>query len=129
MEWTLEWMLPTPVPLHTFIQPPIVVEVRDRNTDADKLVYKGPNVAGGYPHPITGELVAEESHDRVMRSLNMVSRRPRHVGNDYYHSKDRPEEITMEDLEEEAVLLAVQPLQPNPDRTALAAAQKGSKGK
>lgn len=51
MEWTLEWMLPTPVPLHTFIQPPIVVEVRDRNTDADKLVYKGPNVAGATPTP------------------------------------------------------------------------------
>ncbi len=60
MEWTLEWMLPTPFPLHTFIQPPIVVEVRDRHPDADKLVYKGPNVAGGYPHPLTGELVTEE---------------------------------------------------------------------
>ena len=60
MEWTLEWMLPTPMPLHTFIQPPIVVEVRDRHPDADKLVYKGPNVAGGYPHPLTGELVSEE---------------------------------------------------------------------
>ena len=59
MEWTLEWMLPTPMPLHTFIQPPIVVEVRDRHPDADKLVYKGPNVAGGYPHPLTGELVSE----------------------------------------------------------------------
>ncbi len=44
-----------------------------------------------------------------MRSLNMVSGRPRHVGNDYYHSKERPEEITVEDLEEEAVLLAVLP--------------------
>ena len=60
MEWTLEWMLPTPMPLHTFIQPPIVVEVRDRHPDADKLVYKGPNVAGGYPHPLTGEMVSEE---------------------------------------------------------------------
>lgn len=27
-EWTLEWMLPTPVPLHQFDQAPIVVEVR-----------------------------------------------------------------------------------------------------
>jgi hypothetical protein len=50
----------------------------------------------------------QQNHERVMRSLNMVSQRPRHVGNDYYHSKDRPEEITVEDLEEEAVLLAVQ---------------------
>ncbi|CAE7801687.1 unnamed protein product, partial [Symbiodinium sp. KB8] len=30
MEFTLEWMLPTPVPMHVFDQPPIVVEVKNR---------------------------------------------------------------------------------------------------
>ena len=39
----------------------------------------------------------------------MVSQRPRHVGNDYYNSKERPEEITMEEMEEEACLVAVLP--------------------
>jgi hypothetical protein len=30
MEFTLEWMLPSPVPMHVFDQPPIVVEVKNR---------------------------------------------------------------------------------------------------
>jgi heme/copper-type cytochrome/quinol oxidase subunit 1 len=39
-EWTLEWMLPSPVPLHQFEQSPVVIEVKDRNPDADALIYK-----------------------------------------------------------------------------------------
>ena len=59
-EWTLEWMLSTPFPLHQFTQTPLVIEVKDRNPNADDLVYKGPNIVGGYPHPETGVLVTEE---------------------------------------------------------------------
>ena len=59
-EWTLEWVLSTPFPLHQFTQSPLVIEVKDRNPNADDLVYKGPNVVGGYPHPETGVKVAEE---------------------------------------------------------------------
>ena len=58
-EWTLEWMLSSPMPLHQFTQSPLVIEVKDRNPNADDLVYKGPNVVGGYPHPETGALVTE----------------------------------------------------------------------
>uniref|UniRef100_A0A7S1GE91 Uncharacterized protein n=1 Tax=Bicosoecida sp. CB-2014 TaxID=1486930 RepID=A0A7S1GE91_9STRA len=32
-EWTLEWALPTPVPLHQFAESPVVVEVINRNPD------------------------------------------------------------------------------------------------
>lgn len=32
-EWTLEWVLPTPVPLHQFAESPVVVEVINRNPD------------------------------------------------------------------------------------------------
>lgn len=63
-EWTLEWMLCTPMPQHQFTQTPIVIEVKDRNTNADTLLYRGPNVVGGYPHPVTGEIVAEEVSGR-----------------------------------------------------------------
>ena len=59
-EWTLEWMLSTPFPLHQFTQSPIVIEVKDRNPNADALLYRGPNVVGGYPHPETGVTVTEE---------------------------------------------------------------------
>jgi hypothetical protein len=38
-EWTLEWVLPTPVPLHQFEQSPVVIEVKDRHPDADALVF------------------------------------------------------------------------------------------
>jgi hypothetical protein len=38
-DWTLEWALPTPVPQHQFTQSPVVIEVTDRNTDPEKLVY------------------------------------------------------------------------------------------
>jgi hypothetical protein len=59
-EWTLEWMLPTPVPMHQFEQAPICIEVKDRNEKADDLVYSGPNVAGGWTHPETGAVVKLE---------------------------------------------------------------------
>jgi hypothetical protein len=59
-EWTLEWMLSTPFPLHQFTQSPLVIEVKDRNPNADDLVYSGPNVVGGFPHPDTGVKVTVE---------------------------------------------------------------------
>lgn len=65
-EWTLEWVLPTPVPLHQFEQTPLVVEVKDRHPDADALVYRGPNVIAGYPHPETGKLVTREEHAKAV---------------------------------------------------------------
>mmetsp|Transcript_20301 Transcript_20301/g.47010 ORF Transcript_20301/g.47010 Transcript_20301/m.47010 type:complete len:93 (-) Transcript_20301:33-311(-) len=37
MEFTLEWMLPSPVPMHVFDQPPIVVEVKNRNPDFEEM--------------------------------------------------------------------------------------------
>ena len=54
----------------------------------------------------------------MKRSLNMRSHRPRHVGNDYYNSKDRPEEITLEEMEEEAVLRAIQPVSSSRSKAA-----------
>ena len=51
------------------------------------------------PSPVNSPLTStSQNHARVVRSLNMRSHRPRHVGNDYYHSKDRPEEITLEEM-------------------------------
>ena len=38
-EWTLEFALPTPIPMHQFEQSPVVIEVKDRNPDPDALVY------------------------------------------------------------------------------------------
>ena len=38
-EWTLEFALPTPVPMHQFEQSPVVVEVKDRNPNPDALVH------------------------------------------------------------------------------------------
>jgi hypothetical protein len=34
-ERTLEWVLPTPVPLHQFEESPIVIEVKNRNPEHD----------------------------------------------------------------------------------------------
>jgi len=39
-EWTLEWALPTPVPLHQFTQSPVVIEVTDRNPNPETLVHR-----------------------------------------------------------------------------------------
>jgi hypothetical protein len=66
--WSLEWALPTPVPLHQFTQSPIVIEVKDRNPDPDNMAYIGANVVAGYPHPETGKKVATEAeHAEVMK--------------------------------------------------------------
>lgn len=61
-EWTLEWVLSSPPPLHQFEQTPVVVEVTDRHPNADQLVYKGANVVAGYPHPDTGKIVDRAEH-------------------------------------------------------------------
>jgi len=53
--------------LHQFTQSPIVIEVKDRNANADDLVYHGPNVIGGYTHPITGKTVSQAEHAKVMK--------------------------------------------------------------
>lgn len=84
-EWTLEWMIPAPVPLHGFVQSPIVIEVKDRNKDADALVYDGPNIVGGYAHPETGKTVTVEEHKAVVEKLNKAAGRPAHRGDDYAH--------------------------------------------
>ena len=76
-EWTLEWMLSSPMPLHQFTQSPLVIEVKDRNPNADDLVYKGPNVVGGYPHPETGALVTEEVRGRGQRQGGGAQGAPR----------------------------------------------------
>jgi len=36
MHATLEWVLPSPLPLHCFDQSPIVIEVQNRNPDFDE---------------------------------------------------------------------------------------------
>ena len=69
--------------MHQFEQTPIVIEVKDRNPKADDLVYSGPNVAGGWTHPITGKVVSVEDHSDVVSSLNKAAGRPKHVGDDY----------------------------------------------
>jgi hypothetical protein len=61
-EWSLEFTLSSPPPLHQFNQSPIVIEVLDRNPNADGLLYQGPNVVGGYPHPDTGKVVSQDEH-------------------------------------------------------------------
>lgn len=83
-EWTLEFALPTPVPMHQFETSPVVIEVQDRNPNSDALIFsvrstrgsphvltsayrsrpylQGPNVVGGYTHPTTGKLVSREEH-------------------------------------------------------------------
>lgn len=83
-EWTLEFALPTPVPMHQFEQSPVVIEVADRNPNADDLIFsvrpgrkpdltvsdgtpfsgcaQGPNIVGGYTHPTTGKIVTREEH-------------------------------------------------------------------
>ncbi len=67
--WSLEWALPTPVPLHQFTQSPIVIEVKDRHPDSDKLVYSGANVIAGYPHPDNGKMVGTPAeHKEVMKT-------------------------------------------------------------
>lgn len=53
--------------MHQFTQSPIVIEVKDRNANADDLVYHGPNVIGGYTHPITGKTVSQAEHAKVMK--------------------------------------------------------------
>lgn len=70
--WTLEWALPSPPPLHQFEQSPIVIEVKDRNPDSDALIYRGPNVIGGYPHPDTGKTVSVAEHKEVMKTMRSV---------------------------------------------------------
>ncbi len=71
-QWTLEFALPTPVPLHQFEQSPIVIEVQDRNTDSDALLYRGPNVVGGYVHPDTGKKVSASEHKELMKTMRSV---------------------------------------------------------
>ena len=65
-EWTLEFVLPRPLPMHQFEQSPVCIEVKDRNPDPDALLYTGPNVCGGYPHPTTGKLVTREEHEAMV---------------------------------------------------------------
>jgi hypothetical protein len=69
--------------MHQFEQTPIVIEVKDRNPKADDLVYSGPNVAGGWTHPVTGKVVSVEEHGDVVLALNKAAGRPKHVGDDY----------------------------------------------
>jgi hypothetical protein len=71
--WTLEWALPTPVPLHQFEQSPIVIEVKDRNPNPDDMTYVGPNVVAGYVHPETGKVVKDQAeHSKVMAAMASV---------------------------------------------------------
>jgi hypothetical protein len=51
--------------MHQFEQSPIVIEVKDRNPEADDLVYKGPNIIGGYRHPVENKVVSREEHAKV----------------------------------------------------------------
>lgn len=68
--WTLEWALPTPVPLHQFEQSPIVIEVKDRNPSPDDMTYIGPNVVAGYVHPETGKIVKDQAeHAAIMKVM------------------------------------------------------------
>jgi hypothetical protein len=124
-EWTLEWVLPTPVPLHQFEQSPVAIEVTDRNADPDALVYsvrggreegrereragrqstgnlglgggavhssrrshrplhfspfpfsrcaalQGPNVVGGYVHPISGKTVSQADHKALAEASDKL---------------------------------------------------------
>jgi hypothetical protein len=80
-DWTLEFSLPSPVPLHQFEQSPIVIEVKDRNSDADSLLYRGPNVVGGYPHPNdSSKRVTQSEHPALMQQLNKAAGRVEHNG-------------------------------------------------
>ena len=71
-EWTLEFALPTPVPAHQFHESPMWVEVKDRNPDPDNMIYKGPNVIGGYVHPVTGKIVSREEHVAFMDQVTKI---------------------------------------------------------
>lgn len=62
-QWTLEWALPTPVPLHQFEQSPVVIEVTDRHPDPEKLIANGPDPVGGYPDPENpAQMMTVEEH-------------------------------------------------------------------
>lgn len=79
-EWTLEFTLSSPPPLHQFEQSPIVIEVKDRHPNSDELLYQGPNVVGGYPHPVTGKTVSQAEHKAVREALNDAAGHVEHNG-------------------------------------------------
>ena len=54
------------MPLHQFTQSPVAIEVMDRNADPDGLVFSGPNIVAGYPHPTSGKVVSMDEHTAAM---------------------------------------------------------------
>lgn len=57
-----------------------MIEVKDRNPDADALLYQGPNVVGGYPHPDSGKAVTTVEHKELISSLAKKAGRVEHNG-------------------------------------------------
>lgn len=84
-EWTLEWALPSPPPLHQFEQSPVCIEVKDRNPDPDALLYRGANVVGGYAHPNEpAKRVTQAEHQSLKEQLAKAAGRVEHNGHFKY---------------------------------------------